>query len=310
MAELSNAVPGLRGAEFATLRARYRDFPFTVPFLVQCLLAVQKARLSIKGRSVWEGVTEKDIRASWRQVESAVGQVVSFLTGTVGWRKLSSLPSINALIPLIFVVARGAHFGAAERETARRWLHLTTMRFLFSGSVHTTLDRLIRKCENRPSVKALWKATPKMNLRPLKAADFQYSRISGPGMALMTAMFAGNGARDWKDLDRKLDGSVVGKNAQLQVHHFFPRALLQKHDWESAWMNTLGNYTLLSAETNLDVGTEEPATYMDRLSVSEGQLHAQAIPTDRSLWRISRYGDFLKEREKLLAIQANEYLGA
>jgi len=310
MAELSNAVPGLRGAEFASLRSRYREFPFTAPFLVQCLLALQTLRLSTKIRDPWGQFTEKDIRTGWRHIEAAVGQVVSFLTGTVGWKKLSSLPSINALIPLIFVVARGASFGHSEREVARRWLHLTTTRFLFSGAANTTLDRLIRKCAARPSVKTLWNATPKASLRPLKAADFQASRISGPSMAVMAPMFSANGARDWKDLDRKLDGSVVGKNAQLQVHHFFPRALLLKHGRTGDWINTLGNYTLLSAETNLNVGTEEPATYMERLSVSDDQLRAQAIPRDRDLWRVAKYEKFILEREKLLAVQANEYLGA
>ncbi len=53
MAELSNAVPGLRGAEFASLRSRYREFPFTAPFLVQCLLALQTLRLSTKIRDPW-----------------------------------------------------------------------------------------------------------------------------------------------------------------------------------------------------------------------------------------------------------------
>src|SRR5262249_46148633 len=128
-------------------------------------------------------------------------------------------------------------------------------------------------------------------------------------MALMASMFSSHGARDWKDPDRKLDGSVVGKNAQLQVHHFFPRALLLKHGYSGDWINTLGNYTVLSAETNLNVGTEEPDTYMQRLPVPDSQLRAQAIPEDRDLWRVAKYEKFIGEREKLLAIRANEHLG-
>jgi hypothetical protein len=30
--------------------------------------------------------------------------LIPFLTGTVRWRRLSSLPSINALIPLVYVL--------------------------------------------------------------------------------------------------------------------------------------------------------------------------------------------------------------
>ncbi len=75
-------------------------------------------------------------------------------------------------------------------------------------------------------------------------------------MALFTAMLSAADAKDWKALDRRLDGSVQGKLAELQVHHFFPRALLRKHGIEDDRINTMGNYTVICADTNLDVGTE------------------------------------------------------
>ena len=40
----------------------------------------------------------------------------------------------------------------------------------------------------------------------------------------------------------------------------------------------MGNYTVICADTNLNVGTEEPATYIDRIKVPEEQLVTQCIP--------------------------------
>lgn len=71
----------------------------------------------------------------------------------------------------------------------------------------------------------------------------------------------------------------------------------------------MGNYTVISADTNLNVGTEEPATYIERIKVPDEQLIAQCIPLDRGLWRVLNYEKFITARERLLAETANKYLG-
>lgn len=310
MAELALSVPGLASGEMMSVRQRWPQFPFTAPFLVQCLLAVHTDRLALKDVSTaWGQANPKAVRASWKRLEKAIEQVVTFLTGTVRWRRLSTLPSINALVPLIYTVALTGKFEAGDRDSARRWLHLVTLHYHFSGSANTTMDRMIRRVADGPSMKALWNATIKASLKPMRSPNFETSRLSGPEMALFTAMLSASDAKDWKALDRRLDGSVQGKHAELQVHHFFPRALLRKHGIQDDRINTMGNYTVICADTNLDVGTEEPATYIDRIKVPEEQLIVQCIPMDRGLWRVLNYEKFIAAREKLLAEGSNKYLG-
>jgi hypothetical protein len=116
-------------------------------------------------------------------------------------------------------------------------------------------------------------------------------------------------ARDWKDRNLKLDGTVTGHGAQLHVHHFFPRALLRKQaDLKTKDINTFANYAVISAMTNLDVFTEEPGTYIPRLKIPEAELTKQCIPPDRGLWRVDRYREFIRERRRLLAEEANRFL--
>jgi hypothetical protein len=310
MAELALSVPGLAGEEMMLVRRRWPQFPFTAPFLVQCLLAVHTDRLALKEVSTaWGQANPTAVRASWKKLARAIEQVVAFLTGTVRWRRLSTLPSINALVPLIYAVAVIRKFDAGDRETARRWLHLVTLHSTFSGSANTTMDRMIRKVAEKPSIKTLWSATPKGSLKSMRSSNFETSRLSGPEMALFTAMLSSADAKDWIALDRRLDGSVQGKHAELQVHHFFPRALLRKHGIEDDRINTMGNYTVICADSNLNVATEEPATYMERIKVPEEQLIAQCLPLDRGLWRVLNYEKFITAREKLLAERSNKYLG-
>ena len=123
------------------------------------------------------------------------------------------------------------------------------------------------------------------------------------------SMLAERDARDWLDRHFRLDGKVHGHNAQLQIHHFFPKSLLKKHGRGEDQINTFGNYAVISKGSNLDVLAEEPATYMKRIPVSDSELEKQCIPLDRDLWHVGQYDDFLRERSRLLTASTNAFLG-
>lgn len=310
LAELAVKVPGLVVSDIQRAAQRYADakFDFTMPFLTQCLLAVCTRRLRTKASSAWKDFKDSEIKDAWRRTERGLGHLIRLLTGTVRWQSGSLIPSFNALIPLLFVATENDGIDASEAALARRWLLLTGIRGHFSGSVHTEIDRLLRRLTANASVQELCKATGSSSLKKLRPNEFFASRISGPLMSLYVSMLAENDARDWCDHHARLDGTVSGHNARLQVHHFFPRSLLKKHGRGDDDINTVANYTLLSASTNLHVGAEEPATYMKRVQVPEAQLTKQCIPLNRDLWHLGRYDDFLEERRKLLTSAANDFL--
>jgi hypothetical protein len=310
IAELAIHAPGLLSKEIRQAQTRWQEFRFTMPFLVQCLLAVHTGRFRIPDpEQFWETVKPAEIRKSWQQTERAIGKLVEFLTGTVRWTSASLIPSFNALIPLVVVLARSNNLSIEERRLARSWLLLASVHGYFSGAVETQLDKALRAIESSTTVKQLWGAT-RRSLRRLRAEDFETGRLSGPVMALFLSMLRDRSAKDWQNIDSPLDGTVVGHGAPLHVHHFFPRALLNKRkELKPADINTFANYTVLSASTNINVSSEEPATYLDRLSVPEAELRKQFIPLNRELWRVSRYKEFLVHRRKLLADEANKFLG-
>jgi len=308
LAELAVKVQGLATNEIHRVAQKWPKFGFTMPFLTQCLLAVCTGRLQTKAKNAWADYTPKEIKEAWRKTERGLGHVIRFLTATVGWQSSDLIPSFNALVPLIVLAAENDEISDRDSEVARRWLLLAGVRAHFSGAVHTEIDRLLRRLKESMTVRQLWKATSR-DLRKLKPRDFEVSRITGPISSLYLSMLADNDARDWCDSHFRLNGKVQGHNAELHLHHFFPKALLRKHGRGDDVINTFGNYTVISANCNLNVGAEAPATYMNRVQVSDLQLQKQCIPTDRSLWRLDRYDDFLKERRRLLSIAANKYLG-
>jgi hypothetical protein len=77
----------------------------------------------------------------------------------------------------------------------------------------------------------LWRIT-KRELPKLESQHFETRRKSGAIMSLFISMLRNKYAKDWK-YQTPLDGNVIGHNAELQVHHFFPQALLRKRNFES-----------------------------------------------------------------------------
>lgn len=310
LAELAQKVPGLTNEKLRRAQARWPRFHFTLPFLAQCLIAVHTGRLQLREpKQVWAGSTEAEVKASWAKTERAFGKLVEFLTGNVRWGDSTLIPSFNALIPLIYVLADSADWSGEQRRVARKWLLLASAHRYFSGSSQTDIDKLLRRLDSESTINDLWRVTSK-RLRRLRPEDFETGRISGPIMSLFLSHLRDCDGRDWTNGDFKLDGTVVGHGAALQIHHFFPRALLRKRqDLAADEINTFANYTVISAKTNLQVSSEEPGSYVERLRIPKEELEKQCIPTDPELWKGSKYREFLKERRRLLAESMNKFLG-
>lgn len=309
-AQLALHTPGVLSDMLSNAQVRWSpQFRFTRPFLVQCLTAVQTGRVDLSAsRAPWKDQSPAEVRDAWRRTEKAIDHVIALLTGDLHWDRSAWIPSFNALIPLVVVLAANPVMSVKQRQMARRWLLLAGIRALFSGRGHQTLEPLLRKVHADPTIESLWTSTLKKPLKRLTANDFLTTRRTGPAMSLYVSMLRENDAKDWEK-GTKLNGAVLGPGASLQVHHFFPRALLQKHGKESAEINSFANYTLISAATNLNASIEEPFTYMNRIKADAKQLEFQCIPSDRELWRVGRFSDFLAARRVLLASRANEFLG-
>jgi len=306
-AELALSVPKLVTEGINRTSTKFSPyFNFTRPFLIQCLAAVHTGRMNLANpRAIWKDKDEKQIKRSWGKTERGLGRTIELLSGIVKWDSDNWIPSINSIIPLVFLLSQST-FDRNERVQAKKWLIKANFHAVFSGSVHTELDRILRGLKSDNSMMKLWNLT-KRGFNKIKPEDFETGRKSGGTMSLFISMLRDNNAKDWVS-QTSLNGKVIGHNAELQVHHFFPKALLRKHGYSSNSINTFANYTIINKETNLKISAEEPIDYLKRLEIKKGYLEKQCIPLNKNLWVIERYGEFISERRKLLANQANMFL--
>ena len=117
-------------------------------------------------------------------------------------------------------------------------------------------------------------------------------------------------ARDWGS-GLPLKANLLGKMNKLEVHHIFPKAKLYKDNRQRNEVNALGNFCFLTKDTNLVIRDAYPHDYfVDVESRHPGALASQWIPMDENLWKMENYLDFLDERKKLLAAEANMRMSA
>ena len=310
LAQLALAAPKLVTEGIGDLQERIPGFSFTKSFLLQCLVSIHTTRMKMaQPQRIWDNSDERSIRLSWKKAEKGVERIVEFLTGIIQWDATSWVPSMVTLVPLIYVFGLGNKPSVEERHLAKKWLLLANVRSVFAGSGYHKFETLFHFLKNDPTVDTLWKYTHRdFHSNKIKPEDFDTKRKSGSIMSLYIAMLRGRHAEDWKR-GTPLNGRVVGENAELQVHHFFPQALLREHEFNNDSINTFANYTVISKNTNLECRAEEPAKYIKRLKIEKKHLKAQYIPMDRNLWKVENYENFLAERRRLLARQANMFLG-
>jgi hypothetical protein len=316
MAQLAVNLPEFASSKLRPAGEKWKAMSFTAPYLVQCLLAVHTDRFQVKDpEKFWAGSDARKVSESWRQTERAIGKLVTFLTGTTRWGSGREIPSFNALIPLVYLLAKGGPWDRESTLLARRWLLLACMRSYFSGSAQTTLDKVLKAVSGEPTPARLWAYT-KSALPKLRPEDFETSRLSGPAMSLYLSMLRDGDAKDWGPSRLKLDGMVIGHGAKLQVHHFFPARYFANIK--------SGRPKSTPRQLRSDQSDDQPQCrhrrtshlYSPRLEIGgqgrsegAGRTSAAVHPPDPKLWHVAAYGEFLAERRKLLASAANKFLG-
>lgn len=142
----------------------------------------------------------------------------------------------------------------------------------------------------------------------LSAQDFEGWSRGARFYPLLYMLSRVSHARDLES-GLELSGHLLGRYAELEVHHLFPKALLYRHGYDRSQVNALANFAFLTLETNRSLGDRAPANYFAACEARQpGVLASQWIPDDPELWAPERFSEFLAKRRELLAIAANSLL--
>ena len=196
---------------------------------------------------------------------------------------------------------------AKERDKLLFWFAQAGMWGRFSGSTESFIDQDLAALEGPDGgldklldQLRLWHGG--LRVEPGHFTGWSLGARFYPVLYLLTRM---GGACDW-GTGLPLKANLLGKMSQLEVHHIFPKAQLYKRKYKRAEVNALANFCFLTKDTNLIISDRLPEEYFSEVEKAHpGALATQWIPNDSRLWKIENFREFLEERKKLLAEEAN-----
>ena len=275
-----------------------------------------RVRLTSVSADFWSsGSFEKQ----WSQTKESLSAVVSGLAGA-GLLSSTLLPSHTVLIP---VTALHAKFGAEEFHFPRalHWLLSATRDGRYSGASTSALDEDIRAIRGADAFSEAIEALRERLEVEVKVAPEEFlerEAWSRPmGLLLYLTAFHRK-ATDWVTRARigypRAEGAL--EYGYLPYwHHYFPtgRSVLRavRYDYTEDEVSSLANVVFLNQKpADRAWVTTPPSKYIHEASVYNHALELQMVPLDRSLWEPERYRDFLAERAKLCAREANVFLAS
>ena len=254
------------------------------------------------------------IQSGLNKAEIYVDKILNAISNRIGLdhsQVLFAKPAI-AIISA-FLDKNDGKMTPAQRDKLLYWYIHTGMWRRYSGSPDTTLEKDLSVVQDANS--------------PNDCIDslIEEVRLSRGGLQVEAQHFHGatrrvrfysvlymltrmGQAKDFGD-GLPLRKHQLGKMAQLELHHIFPKAKLKKAGYEYKAINALANFCFVTKETNSAIGTKLPADYFPKVERDNpGVLASQWIPMDSRLWNIDNYERFLEARKQMLADATNQAL--
>jgi hypothetical protein len=265
------------------------------------------------------GPDGRTLYQSWKAAEQAIDKALGFADVQMGWSRRLLLPSTNALIVLGAALDKAEiRAGSEEEQLIKRWLCLTALRGTFQGSVETTINRFLKAVREsrRSPARALVDALRRDEGRRIREEELlQGSPLWGSAMQVIHACLVHQGARDWLDQERTIDGLARTSGSkfpggELTVHHIFSRKVLADAGIPEK-ANRPANFALLSRSTNAELGERPPDEVLRTLTPDQRKLARVQFFGEEAGDRLRRdqYEPFCQWRASGVAQALNEFLG-
>ena len=279
-------------------------------WLLRCITAIvanNSQYEELKGKSISE------IQQALELAEPAIDRLLEATQTYLGMDDNKVHKSKQAFPPMVkYLVNNNGDFpDDAAKARLLHWYISASIWGRFSGPVETAINRDLTALRSDDPIAAL-----RQNLireqgdRRISHENFDFNRSTGRFYSLLHILSHAGGARDWGTGQLLTGQDQDGSNA-LELHHIFPKSYLRDNRILPNDANKCGNLAFQTRNTNRGIRDRNPADYMPEIAAHHpGVLESQWVPNNPELWKVENYHEFLKERRRLLAEAANEFLNA
>lgn len=288
---------------------KWRDagFSFKLEWLLRCINAVLTGNALF---STLADVKTPQFQQALTDTEVLVDTLLDVITTRLGLDNDHVLGSRYSF-PLLarYLAQRGGQLADHhERDQLLFWYIHTFLWGRYAGSTESVLNQDLSVIEAKDGtlerlIGQLRQNRGDVRLSPSNFVGWGRNNRFYPVLYMLTRI---GHARDWAT---GLDLSTSVERPLLQQHNIFPKDVLYQHRYERAEVNAIANYVFVTPAALSNVEKREPKDYFEELTYRfPGVLESHWLPTDRTLWRVERYRDFLAARQELLATAANAFL--
>lgn len=308
LAKIGAEWPQARGAMNERLEKwRARGFSFKLEWLLRCVNAVTTGKalflylVDLKTPQFQQGLAETDAL-----VDTLLDMVVSRL-GLDNDHVLGSRYSLPLLAR--YLAQRGGILAdRLERDQLLFWYIHTFLWGRYAGSTESVLMQDLTVIESSEGALERLIGQLRQNRGDLRLApnDFTGWGRNNRFFPLLYMLTRVGHARDWASgTDMALDAT----RPPLGLHYIFPKNILKQYRYTRAEANAITNTAFITPSAFSIVAKRQPIEYLEELDFHHpGLLESHWLPTDRRLWQIENYREFLAARRELLASAANHFL--
>jgi hypothetical protein len=265
-------------------------------FLVRCLAALATETTSPGG---FITVSVERLESAWKQLERGLDHTITLLQDEVEIDNSALLPSVNALVPLVYWLGTRTDtpLGEQERNALVYWLLVAVIQARYSSAAATVIAQDVAALRSPNPLEALCRNLGLLAHRPEVTPGVLAGKGSTSPYFLLSYLVARHrDARDWwfgVPVKLSHDGTY-----KVEYHHIHPQARL-KNRYTKADINDLANLAFISDKANRKISARSPELYMSELDTAD--LTGHCVPTDPSLRTIERFPQLLEARREQLA---------
>ena len=292
-------------------KCKENNFYFDLGIYIKNLIVFTTGQSKFKTVS---SLSVDDIKKGWEESKKGFDFALNFLKNNV---KIDS-PALLSTPYLLITMGYFAHknessLTAQQREYLRRWVLVANAKGRYSrGSSESYLDQDLGdiKKQGKDAIASMIKNLETQSGRlDVKPSDLEGKNSRSAYFKTMFLVFRNEGAKDWFS-SIAIAYNTQGAQHKLQFHHIFPQSIL-KGQFNKEEINDIANLCFISDRANKKISNKKPADYFPDIIKTQGEaaLIEQCIPTDRTLWTVDRYKEFLTQRRELIADKMNKFMG-
>ena len=297
-------------------------YKFSVYFYMR-LLAVLTDKSALLDNS-FHSISEKELKQSWKKLKEILPYLLSIYRQYLSIAESKDLVTFSPLYIASVFLSGKPKYRFSNEDEINNWMYWTLLagihqRYSGSGGDHKIdIDRKIAQNKSTSNYDPIDGLVHNINEQTgsLEINNFlvRGSKASTSNAIFQTyiLMLKNYGATDWvSGVEFFPPKNVV---PTLHFHHIFPSAftsILEEAGQETLYMDNLPNRAVLTSNTNQSYGKTQPSVYLKEvLKNYPNAIKEQMIPSNKKLWDLNSFNDFVAERSELLTTAINNFINS